>query len=169
MSVIPIFIDSTDNERDLVLVEELPVILVKSAVRKVDEEQDAENSGSDGHQTEDDENPSPTLQAADTILHDRCLARKTEGRKGAEESYHLLEAVREDTRKARGNQSQAIEAGITLLHVVPRIPGGDEVDATGEVTSFEETQDQSQRDQLPPMIDETEADHDHAPSKANSR
>lgn len=59
--ILSIFIDSTENEFDLVLGQELPVLFIDSNIWEINEEEDADNGGSDSHKSKDDEDPSPAF------------------------------------------------------------------------------------------------------------
>lgn len=59
-----IFVNSANYELDLIAAQELPVVLVQSDIRKVNEENPAEHSSNYCHQSEDDENPSPAFETS---------------------------------------------------------------------------------------------------------
>lgn len=114
------------------------VLLIDGDIGKVDEEEPTKHSRENGQDAEEDEDPTPALKATQTM--------------------HLLQAISEDAGAARRDETEGVEGGVALLHVVAAVPGRNQVYHAREVARLENTEDEAQRNQDVPILYETEAD-----------
>lgn len=77
--------------------------------------------------------------------------------------------IGEDTCACRSDTAQDVEDGVPLANVVASVPGREQVDTRREEPGFEETQYNTKSSESLPVISETHADHDSAPSHDDER
>ena len=178
-------VDAGDNESDLTLVEEVPGLLGLGVGERY-EETVAHDSDKDSEDAFNDEDPSVA-----------SVSRSSQGYSGVSNSppstqtsqaLHLHETESENTAKGRSDHAKEIEDRVSLSHVVANVPGRKQVDAAlnkdlvggfakpsflkiftyREEASLKKTQDHTTRGQSSPVVCESHANHDSAPSNTQT-
>ena len=73
------------------------------------------------------------------------------------EAVHVDDTVPENARDSRRQATNGKEHGVPLLQLVSSIPCREEIDATGEVSCFQDTKNHTKTKHLVPSLDETKA------------
>jgi hypothetical protein len=68
VSITAILVNAAYDERHFLLVEEAPMWLLENLIRKANQKEVAENASGAGHDTFNDEDPSPAHVSSNTIL-----------------------------------------------------------------------------------------------------
>lgn len=82
-------------------------------------------------------------------------------------TLHLHQSIGEDASKRRSDGANHIEDGITLLKIVARVPGGQEINCAREETSLENTKEDAEPEHLVPLVDKSETDENASPKHAD--
>lgn len=127
--------------QDLLLLGVEPLGLL----RPVDDEESRGNGEQRGRATLNDEDPAPGGEALGTA--------------------HLGDGIGEKTTERAGNDGAAEEEGHALLVLVALVVHGGDVDDTGQDTGLEDTEEESQTDELAVVLNETHAHVDDAPDE----
>lgn len=98
----------------------------------------------------------PSRPPCPSCVGSQCSSCRLLGLRATTHQLHQTKC--EDARTAGGNQPEGVEASVPFLHVVARIPSRDQINHTGKVAGLEDTENESQRNELPPLGDECKAD-----------
>ena len=166
--IVSVLFDTSDDEVDLSLVEEWKAKIFRGPLGKIDNQEEASNADNGSEDSLKDENPPPAGNARENARDDiwiglgwavmltpPCWSRAV--------VFQLGETVGQDSRESGRHGSDEVENSISLLEVVAWIPAAEKVCTTWEETSLENTKDQSDDDQISPLLDEATAHHSDAP------